>query len=136
MVCVFVILAFSFNSSMFISLPVLERETNLKYALNVMGCRVLPYWIGTFVFDYLLFYVFVLIFIMFSYIMKLDFLTEYMGLIVLIFSAFGLSYVSFSYLCGVAIYEKTSSAMKTFPLLNFFIIYSMPWNLWGVVNLI
>jgi hypothetical protein len=136
MVCVFVILAFSFNSSMFISLPVLERETNLKYALNVMGCRVLPYWIGTFVFDYLLFYVFVLIFIMFSYIMKLDFLTEYMGVIVLIFSAFGLSYVSFSYLCGVAIYEKTSSAMKTFPLLNFFIIYSMPWNLWGIVNLI
>jgi len=37
----FLVLAYCFNSSIFISLPVLERETHLKYALNVMGCRVI-----------------------------------------------------------------------------------------------
>jgi len=36
-------------------LTVLERELKLKYALNVMGCRVVPYWLGTFLFDYLMF---------------------------------------------------------------------------------
>jgi len=62
-----VIIAFCFNSSIFITLPVLEREYNLKYALNVMGCRELPYWIGTFAFDYSLYSIFVIIFVIFSY---------------------------------------------------------------------
>ena len=47
----FIVLSYSFNSSVYISLPVMEREVNLKYALNVMGCKTLPYWAGTFNFD-------------------------------------------------------------------------------------
>ena len=132
-ISVFIILAFCFNSSVFISLPVLERESNLKYALNVMGCRVLPYWLGTFVFDYILFYLLIILFILFTYAMELNYVTDHMGKVVFSISAFGLSYISFSYLCGVAIYSKTSTAMKTFPLLNFFLIYCGPWDLWGVV---
>jgi len=107
-ISVFVIFAFCFNSSIYIALPVLERETNLKYALNVMGCRVLPYWIGTFVFDYIIFYMFVLLFVAFCYLLNLDFLTIYMGKVVFLFTAFGLSYVTYSYLCGLILYTKSS----------------------------
>jgi len=44
MFCTF---AYSFNSSTFCATLVLEREKRLKYALNVMGCRIVPYWLGT-----------------------------------------------------------------------------------------
>jgi len=40
------------NSSIFVNTPVMEREFGLKYILTVMGCRTYPYWIGTFIFDY------------------------------------------------------------------------------------
>ena len=41
------------NSSIFINTSVHEREYKLKYVLNVMGCRPLPYWVGTFAFDFM-----------------------------------------------------------------------------------
>lgn len=120
------ILAFCFNSSLFITLPVLEREFNLKYALTVMGCKMMPYWLGTYAFDYILYSMFVILFVVFSYIMQLDFITDHMLLVVFTFINFGLAYVSFSYFAGILLYQKTSAAMKSFPLLNFFIVYCMP----------
>ena len=33
--------------------PVLERQEKLKYSLNVMGCRIAPYWLGAMAFDWL-----------------------------------------------------------------------------------
>lgn len=126
LISLFVILAFCFNSSLFITLPVLEREFNLKYALTVMGCRVLPYWIGTYAFDFLLYSFFVITFVIFSYIMNLAFVTDHMGYVVLSFVTFGFAYISFSYFAGILMYKKTSTAMKTFPFLNFFIVYCMP----------
>ena len=101
-----------------------------------MGCRPLPYWVGTFAFDYILFYAFVIIFIMFSYALGLDFITDYMGTVVFIFTTLGLSIVSFSYMIGLLLFTKTSTAMKTFPIFNFFIVYSMPWCIWGILVLI
>lgn len=60
-------MALGYGTVIYIILIVEERQQKLKlisilnyessrYALNVMGCRSLPYWIGTFIFDYL-FYV-------------------------------------------------------------------------------
>ncbi|CAK55643.1 unnamed protein product (macronuclear) [Paramecium tetraurelia] len=136
LISLFVILAFCFNSSLFITLPVLEREFNLKYALTVMGCRVLPYWIGTYAFDFLLYSFFVITFVIFSYIMQLSFVTDHMGYVVFAFVTFGFAYISFSYFAGILIYKKTSTAMKTFPFLNFFIVYCMPQNFWGICALL
>jgi ATP-binding cassette, subfamily A (ABC1), member 3 len=58
----FLSVGYSFNCGAYVTLPVLEREYNLKYALNVMGCRVLPYWLATFTFDFLLFAFTIIIF--------------------------------------------------------------------------
>lgn len=129
------ILAFCFNSSLFITLPVLEREFNLKYALNVMGCRTMPYWLGTFAYDFILYSFFVITFVIFSYIMSLSFVTQHIGMVVSAFVTFGFAYISFSYFAGIALYTQTSKAMKSFPFVNFFIIYCMPQNIWGIAAL-
>ncbi len=69
----FLAIGFSFNCGAYVTLPVLEREYNLKYALNVMGCRVMPYWVGTFAFDYLLFVIIQLIFFTFAAFARVGF---------------------------------------------------------------
>ena len=52
---IFSITAYSFNSASICGHLVLERETKIKYCLNAMGCRSIPYWLGTFICDYILF---------------------------------------------------------------------------------
>ena len=32
---------------------VMERQEKLKFSLNLMGCRIVPYWLGTMAFDFL-----------------------------------------------------------------------------------
>jgi hypothetical protein len=49
-----VILSFTFIAGQSGGNLVMERELKLKYALNVMGCRYLPYWLGTLAFDFIL----------------------------------------------------------------------------------
>ena len=59
---IFIVQAFCMNSSIFINTPVQEREISLKHLLCVMGCRKLPYWLGTFCFDFLMYLITVLFF--------------------------------------------------------------------------
>lgn len=47
----FQIIAYSLHTASYCAFPVYEREENLKYALDVMGLRPLPYWLGTLSFD-------------------------------------------------------------------------------------
>jgi ATP-binding cassette subfamily A (ABC1) protein 3 len=44
-------------------LPVQEREEKLKYALNVMGCRIVPYWLATMAFDCMISFALILLMI-------------------------------------------------------------------------
>lgn len=97
-----------------------------------MGCRILPYWLGTYTFDYILYSFFVIIFVVFSYIMQLSFLTDNIGKVLLTFINFGFAFISFSYFVGILLFKKSSTAMKSFPFINFFIIYCMPQNFWGI----
>lgn len=53
----FASLGYCFNSTIYVVVPVKEYEEKIKYALNVMGCRFLPYWLGTYIFDFLVFFV-------------------------------------------------------------------------------
>ncbi|CAD8108025.1 unnamed protein product [Paramecium sonneborni] len=48
---IYVIIGASLASSQIGSAPVEEREKKQKYALNVMGCRTLPYWFGYYLYD-------------------------------------------------------------------------------------
>lgn len=99
-----------------------------------MGCKSVPYWFGTFLFDFTIYFgmIFIIILISLSY----EFLSEKIGKVIFIFFTFGLSFIMFSYLIGTLIYEKASKAMKTFPFLNYFIFFALPLNVWLIVALI
>lgn len=46
------VISFCFPAA-FLAFPIIsETEAKLKYALNMMGCRLKNYWIGSFLFDY------------------------------------------------------------------------------------
>ncbi|CAD8193046.1 unnamed protein product [Paramecium pentaurelia] len=48
---IYILIGASMASSQIGSAPVEEREKKQKYALNVMGCRTLPYWLGYYFYD-------------------------------------------------------------------------------------
>ncbi|KRW99727.1 P-loop containing nucleoside triphosphate hydrolase [Pseudocohnilembus persalinus] len=123
--------AYSFNGGIYIVQPVQEREENLKYALNVMGCRMSAFWTGTFAFDFIIYFMTVVIFILVAEGQEYTYLTDYSKQIVWTLTIFGCSFISFSYVCGYLLFSKSSSAMKGFPAVNFFLIFILPWSLLG-----
>lgn len=118
----FVTIAFCFNSSVYVILGVYEREYNLKSVLNAMGCRNLPYWTGTLLFDYLIYFCTISFFLILCSIFRYDYVIENMGQIVLMLASFGLPYVTFSYMFGF-VFKKSNTALKVFPIFNFFITW-------------
>ncbi|KAL4460035.1 hypothetical protein ABPG74_003561 [Tetrahymena malaccensis] len=123
---IFIVQAYSMNSSIYINTPVLEREFQLKYALNVMGCRPLPYWLGTLVYDYLVYLLTFLIFHYSVHTIKVEFITPYLTQIFYIMSWFGLALITFCYVCGF-LFKNSNQAFKSFPIITFFVSYSIPW---------
>jgi ATP-binding cassette, subfamily A (ABC1), member 3 len=62
------VIGYSLNSSVYILTPSLEKEHDLRYILRVMGCKSVPYWLGTFSFDFLAFSSTLLVFVISIYI--------------------------------------------------------------------
>lgn len=46
---------------------------------------------------------------------------------------YGFSLIQFGYVCGF-LFSKANSAHKTFPLINFFVLYSVPFMLIGIFH--
>lgn len=57
MLGIFLTLGYGFSNTSYCVTIVTEREEKLKYALHVMGCRVSSFWIGTFLFDYMMYFI-------------------------------------------------------------------------------
>jgi len=114
------------NSSIYINTPVLEREYQLKYALNVMGCRPLPYWLGTLAFDYIVYFCTFMLFFLSVDSIKVEFLVPYLSALLNIMLCFGFSLITFCYLSGF-LFNSSNSAFKSFPIITFFVSYSIPW---------
>lgn len=49
----FISTGYSLNTATYCAFPVFEREDKVRYVMNTMGLRVIPYWVGTFLFDFL-----------------------------------------------------------------------------------
>ena len=107
----FTAVGYSFNCGAYVTLPVLEREHNLKYALNVMGCRVLPYWLGTFAFDFSLYCFTIIVFYLIVAIGSIQFVIAYFYEVLAVLLLFGFSYIPFSYMCGF-MFQQSNSALK------------------------
>ena len=99
-----------------------------------MGCRSLPYWFGTFLFDFTIYFGMMVPIFLLS--LSYEFLSEKIGKLIFIFFSFGISFIMFSFFIGTLLYEKSSKAMKTFPFLNYFVFFALPLNIWLIVALI
>jgi len=108
----------------------MEREFKLKYALNVMGCKIIPYWLSNLIFDYFFYALTVMILILFVQIEKVEIIQNYLGKFTISMLVFGLNLTSLSYCLGFMFTKKTS-AMKIFPIFLYIVFFSIPW---GFVN--
>lgn len=100
-----------------------------------MGCRVIPYWFATFVFDFIVFIITVIAFFIVAWASSISFIMEFWAEMMFAFIFFGFSFISFSYMCGF-LFEKSNSALKGFPAINFFIVWCVPWSLLGIWTVI
>lgn len=119
------VIAFCFNSTIYITLPVHERELLIKKVLHGMGLRVLPYWFGTFCFDIIIYGILVIFYFLISLSFKLECVIDNSLPTLLIFSTFGFCYLTYSYLCGF-LFKTVDRALKLFAIFNFFVIFCIP----------
>lgn len=76
---VFEVIAFLFVTPNIAGTVVLEREQKQKYALNVMGLQTIPYWLGTFLFDYAMSLVIFFVFLILTFIVEFSAITDNIG---------------------------------------------------------
>ena len=118
-------MGYSLNSSVYILTPSLEKEKDLRYILRVMGCRTVPYWLGTFLCDFLAFQVTILAFYLIIYFVNIPLFLVVFWQIYIVLTGFSVSLIMFAYV--FSFYFKTSNqAFKQFPLYSFFIFTVLP----------
>lgn len=116
------ILAQCLSASNFCGTIVLEREKNLKYALNVMGCRILPYWLGSFLFDFVIFFLQFLAFMVTCVMFNFSCVTHQFGEISLVFIPFGVTFIGCNYLFS-HMFDKSATAYKWIIWINYLVLF-------------
>lgn len=92
--------AYALNTTIYAAFTVYEREHKIKYILNVMGMRTLPYWFGTFIFDFLLINSINIILLALVYIFEIEKLMSQIFLFAGIILPYSVALLTSSYLWG------------------------------------
>ena len=66
--------AYSLNATIYCIFPVYEREFKITYSLRVGGCQDKPYWIGTFIFDFIAIQLVNVVLIVLIFVFQIEFL--------------------------------------------------------------
>jgi len=82
--------------------PVLEREINIRYYLNVLGVGQAAYWVGNFLFDFFCFAIQATIMVALVFPLKLTAYSNEVYQFTLIMAVFGPAHIMFSYLLSFA----------------------------------
>lgn len=101
--------------------------------MNVMGLKPIPYWVGTFITDYLGYLTTVLFFYILVLFHDIPFIDKHLNKIILILASFGCSIITFTYCFGF-LFKNSNTAFKSFPIISFFGMYSVPWILMTIFN--
>jgi ATP-binding cassette subfamily A (ABC1) protein 3 len=124
-----VFFAYTLNTAVFCSLPVYEKEEKLKYLMDVMGLRNLPYWLGNFIVDGLAMTIINAVFFgIYAYFYSnldywhIDYVMTPVELIILGIPH-GLALVTIGYAYSF-MYKSALSAVKFFPLFYFFVLFT------------
>ncbi|KAL4504088.1 hypothetical protein ABPG72_020926 [Tetrahymena utriculariae] len=118
---IFVTIAICFICNSTGSTFIVEREKSLLYTLRVMGCKLIPYWLGTFIVDFALSMLYFLVIIIIVHYCNLrsvvdqDFHQMSYKSFVTVFAGVATSY-SYSYM-----FEKSYTAYMAFPFFQLFV---------------
>ncbi|KAL4455080.1 hypothetical protein ABPG74_006462 [Tetrahymena malaccensis] len=122
---IFGMLAYVFVTTSFCGVPVMEREFKLRYSLNVMGCRSLPYWLGTFAFDFIFISLNLYVFFILCFVVQFDAITKYFGSFFGLTQLFMFSIICQSYFLSF-LFKKSQTAYKLVFFVNYLFFYTVP----------
>lgn len=74
-----------------------------------MGCKLLPYWLGSLIFDFIMFLLIIIAFIILIYIFQLNLVMDSMADIVALMVCFSISFIALCY-AGSFMFTKASTA--------------------------
>ncbi len=131
---VWVVIALALCTGIFIETPVLERENKLRYAFKVTGLRDTPYWIGTFLADFLLYLMPGLCFVALIFLFNVTTLTAYIGSTIPIYLLFGGPLITFMYLCSY-LFKSAQTAFKSIGFIMYLLGFIVPVGLTTVLKI-
>ena len=143
-VIIFVIVtvfAFSLNTAVYCSLPVYEKEEKLKYLMDVMGLRNLPYWIGNLTVDFFIMTCMNLIISGLYWWLQTQLAdSQFHGVVTFIgprdflfmLISHGFALINIGYAWSF-LFDRALSAIKFFPLIYFFLLNTFSTILMGQV---
>jgi hypothetical protein len=93
----------------------------------------LSFWAGTLLFDFVAYLIPFSVFLGVSLSYDIWVVREHLGTLMIIMASFGMSFLPFTYACGL-MYKKASKAFNTFPIVNFFVFFTFPMLLNELTN--
>jgi ATP-binding cassette subfamily A (ABC1) protein 3 len=90
-----------------------------------MGCRTTPYWLGTFLFDYTMYFLVVIAFIIGFLSANFPGVNKNLGYISLALLFFGIPNCTLSYVMSF-FFQKFQTAVKIVPTVNFLLMFMVP----------
>lgn len=123
---IYTLLGFSLSSSIYMFLIVKEKQDNVKYMLKVMGCRTLPYWVGSFVADAIIALGVAAVVVLFTYIYDIKGLNQQIFFFYIFVYGYSLNLIAMAYFWSW-MYSNAVSSQKYFGLFATFLLWMLPY---------
>jgi ABC-type multidrug transport system ATPase subunit len=110
---------------------VLEKEERLLELMKMNGLRILNYWLVNFIFDFMLYAVTILVFMLFgAYILELQFFTQtHKGILTCVFAGWGLSQIALAFFFQVFISKARTATVWGYLLSIWTVLWGVTLNL-------
>mmetsp|Transcript_3730 Transcript_3730/g.5633 ORF Transcript_3730/g.5633 Transcript_3730/m.5633 type:complete len:368 (-) Transcript_3730:1301-2404(-) len=125
---IWIVFSLSQCSGIAIEAPVMERESRIRYHLNVLGMGQVAYWAGNFTFDLLCFLFQAVLMVGLIYPLHLHTFQKEVKAMILLMAAFGPAHTLFSYLLSFG-FKKPQNALKFISIIYFIAGFVIPFIL-------
>lgn len=125
MFAIWMCLGFAVSAGLFVLGLVGDREYKLRYLLNFIGMKTFPYILGNLLFDFLIYLVPSLGFVLLLYPMQITEFTTSAGDVTAILLCFGLSLITMTYFIGF-VFQSSNTAFRTLGILYMLLGFVVP----------
>ena len=91
-------IGYATTSSVYLLMPIEERQRKMRHILSMTGMRTVPYWLGLFIADYILFLMPTALFTLFVLAIQLNGFQQKLAEFISIMLGFGFGIISLTYL--------------------------------------